>query len=660
MARPTLQAITGAIDTNNSLQKINENFDAIEAGFADTLSRSGVPPNYMDNTLDMNSNRIINLRSAVNATEPVTLAQAGQIAGFTSLTQAVIGSYLWPQTSEEVAASVTPTYYYYPPGDVRRYGAVGDGVTNDTTPVLSAIQVAEQGTPGYFPEGYTFLCSTWSQYATTAAIHLHGGGTLKNDSTDIFLQPGAAVTLDGLTFDTWLGVLENATADPGTVTELSVRNCSFLTMATHTINLERPVDRADISHNYFNAVSNYAIRIGEDLYASQDTWQRISVTHNVAINIDSTGATNAAFALIYGKYADISHNHIEDVDSVTGECWAIYTKCRYATICNNRIIDLATSGASLFAINVKGANRTDTNTPQGYAVVVSGNVLKQVTVKGTGIRIQNEDVLVSGNFVEGFASGISGSSGAAYKNQNIIGNTIICPNTDANVYGISLVGQVDGLVCDGNSIYLGGIGIRINADVACGKWSITGNVIRGSGFGMASNSTATISNISICDNVITESATDGIYVQYMDRVKIHDNTISPTTGDEIDFAGSNIITGLSLRHRSELQTTDATVTSVLQIPLADNTAMAFDIHAIAMESNGTDRARYSLGALGYRNGAGAALQGASYSNITAIESDATWGGPVISVSGNEVLGRVYGVAAQTINWTVNITAESVA
>jgi hypothetical protein len=48
------------------------------------------------------------------------------------LTQAIIGAKLYPITSEETAATVTPTSYAYPPNlyDVRRTGAVGDGATD--------------------------------------------------------------------------------------------------------------------------------------------------------------------------------------------------------------------------------------------------------------------------------------------------------------------------------------------------------------------------------------------------------------------------------------------------------------------------------------------------------------------------------------------------
>ena len=50
-----------------------------------------------------------------------------------TMTQATIGNLLYPRTAAEQSAGVTPTNYFYPPGDVRRYGAVGDGSTDDTT-----------------------------------------------------------------------------------------------------------------------------------------------------------------------------------------------------------------------------------------------------------------------------------------------------------------------------------------------------------------------------------------------------------------------------------------------------------------------------------------------------------------------------------------------
>jgi hypothetical protein len=59
-----------------------------------------------------------------------------------SLTQSQLGAILYPRTAAEIAASVTPTNYAYPPGDVRRYGAVGDGSTSDTTAFTNALLVS--------------------------------------------------------------------------------------------------------------------------------------------------------------------------------------------------------------------------------------------------------------------------------------------------------------------------------------------------------------------------------------------------------------------------------------------------------------------------------------------------------------------------------------
>jgi len=49
------------------------------------------------------------------------------------------GNNIYGLTVAEGAASVTPSDYSYPPGDVRRYGAVGDGVTDDYAAFRDAI-----------------------------------------------------------------------------------------------------------------------------------------------------------------------------------------------------------------------------------------------------------------------------------------------------------------------------------------------------------------------------------------------------------------------------------------------------------------------------------------------------------------------------------------
>ena len=56
----------------NSTAEINANFTKLVAAFANTLSRDGCTPNFMDAIFDMNSNRIINLTDPVDNQDAAT------------------------------------------------------------------------------------------------------------------------------------------------------------------------------------------------------------------------------------------------------------------------------------------------------------------------------------------------------------------------------------------------------------------------------------------------------------------------------------------------------------------------------------------------------------------------------------------------------------
>lgn len=72
MPKVTLSEITTGHGTTT---KLNANFDAIEQGFDNTLSRDGSSPNTMLAALDMNSNKVINLPDATSDSEPLTYRQ---------------------------------------------------------------------------------------------------------------------------------------------------------------------------------------------------------------------------------------------------------------------------------------------------------------------------------------------------------------------------------------------------------------------------------------------------------------------------------------------------------------------------------------------------------------------------------------------------------
>lgn len=161
MAKLTLTDISAGYDTatinaaNNLL---------IETAMENTLSRDGTSPNQMEANLDMNSYRIQNLPNAVNNSEPVVLGQATTLAGVTNpLTQNSIGTTLYPQSAAETTAGVTPTNYYYPPGNVLRYGADNTGSTDCTAEIQEAIDCGESEI--VFPTG-DYLVSKTALYTT--------------------------------------------------------------------------------------------------------------------------------------------------------------------------------------------------------------------------------------------------------------------------------------------------------------------------------------------------------------------------------------------------------------------------------------------------------------------------------------------------------------
>lgn len=105
------------------------------------------------------------------------------------LTQSAIGAVLYPQTAVELSAGITPTNYAYPFGNVLRYGAKNDGVTDNTVAMTVAHSM---GINIYYPAGtYKFT------YVT-----IPGGGIIGSNQNDVILQSTdisgvAKITLSG-------------------------------------------------------------------------------------------------------------------------------------------------------------------------------------------------------------------------------------------------------------------------------------------------------------------------------------------------------------------------------------------------------------------------------------------------------------------------------
>ena len=114
------------------------------------------------------------------------------------ITQALIGAALYPQTAAEIAVGVAPTNYAYPPGNVFRYGAVGNNIANDTAAIQAAIN--QSGQPAGAGAVAAFLPAC-TGYAVSSSLALVQGGSLVGAGMDTvnINSSAAAVAFDGYT-----------------------------------------------------------------------------------------------------------------------------------------------------------------------------------------------------------------------------------------------------------------------------------------------------------------------------------------------------------------------------------------------------------------------------------------------------------------------------
>lgn len=219
MAKITLNDISSGYLSNSTY---NANNTTLEAAIENTLSRDGTAPNQMGANLDMNSYRITNLPDAVANQDPVTLAQAGVIAGVDNpLTQETVGAALYPETAAETSAAVTIVNYYYAPGNVLRYGNnTTPGTTSMTLAAQSAIDVMEvTGGDVIFPDE---ICAVQGLVvADDSKVTLRGSGPasiLKKNDNGVMVTLGKQCTMKSLALDgngvayTGTGVLINTGA----------------------------------------------------------------------------------------------------------------------------------------------------------------------------------------------------------------------------------------------------------------------------------------------------------------------------------------------------------------------------------------------------------------------------------------------------------------
>lgn len=207
-----------------------------------------------------------------------------------ALTQAILGIVIYPRTAAEITAGVIPTNYIYPPGDLRRYGAVGDGSTDDSAAWQKAVNVGLARIPG----GFSFKIVTPA--TKTGQVTVLGEGKsskLLCDATVLTVTNGTGSVVDNF----WM---ENITA-PWIIT----RN-----PANWAANISGTLQQS-------NTVLGYQPTVND-----ADIWSTLTApqqTQQVGPVIQFTGAAdNIKVSRIYGRFVRVD---IRDaIDSCVEDC----------------------------------------------------------------------------------------------------------------------------------------------------------------------------------------------------------------------------------------------------------------------------------------------------------------------------------------------------
>jgi len=355
-----------------------------------------------------------------------------------TLSQATIGLFLYGgQTAAEAAAGVVPANTSFAQGDVRRYGAVLDGVTDDTAALNNWVAV---GGSLSFPGGKSAFITSTINLSSNSRITGGRGSTITTATHDIslFAANGKSdISVSGLTFvQTSVGT---ASGIGGILyagcTYCSVEACEFIGMQFKGVFILAS-NNCTVRNNYFHNAGS----------ATDSTCD---------IGVESSPTTAASFNVIDGNYcfggAEFGI-----------ACWDPYSGVLPVKniICNNRVGggnsgygilvympdvgDSFTQVIGNYVENVTGIIPTNVSSGAGIYVVGAGSSGTQIignTVRNCCINTANATLAPAG-------IGISGTPAGAVPIV-VSGNTI---EGMTQYYGILLTGVSAGASVVGNTV----------------------------------------------------------------------------------------------------------------------------------------------------------------------------------------------------------------
>jgi hypothetical protein len=320
----------------------------------------------------------------------------------------------------------------------------------------------------HIPRG-TYTLSTWSAVTIDHALTITGDGpgatVIDNTaSTPGFLEVRHSLDIRGMTVQGFGTVfnLDNPNTTPisfaaanlhvldstrgfewtsvsGDAERLVIKDCVMEDIAGPAIQL-RPgsLEHAEIVGNVIDGAHNRGISLGTNTTTTTQPWKHLLVANNRVRDVRPSDPVNNTTStqygiLVYGDEAAIQGNLIEDIygpNDNAGDVYAgIYTKCRRCTVSGNIVRDAGPG----WGITIKGSRRDNTSGTYGYGVIVANNQVYITDSPPTGltnkvfngIRVNNEDVTVMGNHIEGTTHDAFVVGAEAVNNVALVHNSVV-------------------------------------------------------------------------------------------------------------------------------------------------------------------------------------------------------------------------------------------
>jgi hypothetical protein len=332
---------------------------------------------------------------------------------------------LYPVTTAENNAGVTPLNFNYPPGNVLRYGAVGDGIADDSTPIQKALLVGQQlnGPVIVLPADSAFLITTYLQIGSNTQLELQGTLFVNNRSAGLFSNGAANIVIEGY--------------GTGMITDLSVQN-------NYQWNSSANGNSFPVIH--LRSSSNCVIRnlniqyVARGIFTSNATATtgpfiagQAAPVSNKILNCNIQFCEYSGVSMLAGTDCSINGNYVYRCGD--GGLWMMGTTD--SEIVNNHRVSPQTVAADVVTFGTNNPDHPTTwNDEQGIQsegcqdLLISGNVVKYFWAEGIDVKANTNRVLISNNRVVNVENlsivvreGDPGDTFACHK-VSIIGNTI--------------------------------------------------------------------------------------------------------------------------------------------------------------------------------------------------------------------------------------------